>query len=115
MTRHGKVGNGQSAGQKKGETRRLLYQYIGPFEVIGPAYKGKVDGDCNVYRLCYLVSDRIATYNVDLLFPYISVEAHVQLEEQKKTNQPAQGLNTLENKDFDRSLALSSCSPTLAT
>ena len=86
--------------QKKGETRRLLYQYIGPFEVIGPAYKGKTDGDCNVYRLRHLATGKLATYNIDLISPYISVEAHVQLEEQKKTNQASQGIESLENKEF---------------
>ena len=87
--------------QKKGETRRLLYQYIGPFEVIGPAYKGKTDGDCNVYRLRHLATGKLATYNIDLISPYISVEAHVQLEEQKKTNQASQGIESLENNEFD--------------
>jgi hypothetical protein len=57
---------------KKGGTSRLLYQNIGPFEVVGPGCPPNVDGSCNAYRLRCLATDKTKTYNVKDIHPYLS-------------------------------------------
>ena len=60
---------------KKGQTTRLLYQNIGPFEVVE-----KLSG--HTYRLRKLGSDRVFTQDIKYLNPYLTREAHErQIEE----------------------------------
>ena len=68
---------------------------------IGPAYKSKTDGVCEVYRLRHLATNRIATFHADLISPYISVGAHVKLEEQKKQAKEASGQGSSSNSVVD--------------
>ena len=56
---------------KKGQTSRLLYQNIGPFEVMGPACPPNVDGSCNAYKLRCLATDRTSSFNVKDIHPYL--------------------------------------------
>ena len=86
---------------KKGKTSRLLYQSVGPFEVIGPASSPNKDGSFNVYRLRHLTSDKIVTYNVELIVPYISRRMHYELQENAEAERVDQGISTLSNPTFD--------------
>jgi hypothetical protein len=55
--------------KKKGTTTRLLFQNIGPFEVM--EYLGN-----NTYRLRKLGTDSITTHNVKYMNPYLTKAAH---------------------------------------
>ena len=55
--------------KKKGTTTRLLFQNIGPFEVM--EYIGN-----NAYRLRKLGTDAITTHNVKYMNPYLTKAAH---------------------------------------
>ena len=54
-----------------------------------------------MYRLRHLATDKISTYHVDLISPYISVEAHVQLEEPKAAEKDKKGKEPFSNPDFN--------------
>ena len=79
----------------------MLYQSVGPFEVIGPASSPNKDGSFNVYRLRHLTSDKIVTYNVELIVPYISRRMHYELQENAEAERVDQGISTLSNPTFD--------------
>ena len=56
---------------KKGETSRLLYQCIGPFEVVGPACPASPDGSYNAYKLKCLATGKVSPFNVTDIHPYL--------------------------------------------
>ena len=86
---------------KKGETPRLIYQAIGPFEVLGHNSPPNSDGSFNVYKLRHLGTGRVAAYNVKDIVPYISKEAYEQDQEETAQEAKEDEEEILENQDFD--------------
>ena len=86
---------------KKGQTSRLLYQAMGPFEVIGPASSPDDDGAYNAYKLRHLTSNNVTSYNVMNMHPYISRTAHTKIVEQKRSDNEQTGVVEKQNFSFE--------------
>ena len=72
---------------KKGETSRLLYQTMGPFEVAGQANKS-----ANVCKLKHLGTGKIQSFNVRDIMPFISKGAYErEIEEQQEEEKADDG------------------------
>ena len=86
---------------KKGETSRLLYQAMGPFEVLRHNSPPNSDGSYNVYRLKHLGTGREAAYHVKDIIPYISKQAYEQEKEEIAVEAAEEETEVLENAEFD--------------
>ena len=69
---------------KKGKTSRLLFQNIGPFQVVGPACPANVNGGYNAYRLRNLATDKVSPFNVRDVSPYLKKKEAQEMEEEKE-------------------------------
>ena len=74
---------------KKGQTSRLVYQCIGPFEVVGPACPPNSDGSFNAYRLKCLATEKISPFNVTDIHDYLEPgeKGNWEGEEEEKEEQ----------------------------
>lgn len=86
---------------KKGQTSRLLYQTIGPFEVMGHASPANTDGSYNVFKLKHLSTGKEQSFNVRDIVPFISREAYEKVLEEEREEEKAEDEEVCSNDKFD--------------
>ena len=62
----------------------MLFQNIGPFQVVGPACPANVNGGYNAYRLRNLATDKVSPFNVRDVSPYLKKKEAQEMEEEKE-------------------------------
>jgi hypothetical protein len=89
---------------KKGQTSRLLYQNMGPFEVVAPASPPNVHGFYNAYTLRNLATGAESPFGVKDIHPYLKKGEVAEMEAEKEEDEEAKGddgeLEVLMDEDF---------------
>ena len=86
---------------KKGQTSRLLYQTIGPFEVMEHASPANTDGSYNVFKLKHLSTGKEQSFNVRDIVPFISKEAYEKVLVEEQEEEKAEDEEVCSNDNFD--------------
>ena len=68
---------------KKGKTSRLLFQNIGPFEVVEPGCPANANGSYNAYKLKCIATGKISPFNVRDISPYLKKNELREMNEEK--------------------------------